>query len=443
MAQYDESIISKKDLQIINKFLKNKNLLFVDARKSVRSGLHVAITNTFDVKNINIFDVKDKIDAMEIIREKKPVVIISYYDLGENKTGIDIFYEYRENYDEGRNCVCILLVSEDSQSMIAKAAEEEVDGFLILPLNIKTIAELLKSAVETKLETHEYMDLINKGRDLLLIGKFKEAIVFFKEAIKENKKFSIGYYFLGQCLEKLNDSKDAKEMYNKALLFNSMHLKSLEALYELYNRNKEYLEAYDIMKKLCKYFPTEPDRLGKVIHLAIQTENYRDMDLFYEIFTNLKNRDEMSTRYISAGILTATNWFFQNGKADRALEILSKIKTSFSIHTDLLERAIEVLVEHNFMEEAKDFFHCYTGDNSKSKNFNLAYFLVNKDVMSAQQIVKDGMVLINKFKIKNFMVYNMIYKSHLELGNPKSAENLMVEMVSLFPSKFHKVESPL
>lgn len=432
----EESSFTHKDIIAINKFLFNNKILIVDRKKSIRGALHGAISNTFDVKNINILDARDKFEAFEKIKEVEPIVIISNYELEGKESGIELFVKYREDFKSGKNCVCILLVSDDSQSMIAKAAEEEVDGFLVLPLNIKTIINILKSSIEIKVETKKYMDLINSGKDLFDVGKYIEGMTLFKDAIKLKKKYSMGYFYLGQCLERLNDTKDATKMYQRALNYNSMHLKSLIALYEVHFKNKEYLQAYDIIKKINKNFPTDPQRLGKVIHLAIQTENYNDIELFYDIFKNLENRDQISTRYISAGLLIATQWFFQNEKVEHALEVLAKIKTSFSVHSDLLEKAIEILVEHNYMEEANEYYLCFSANENDSKSFKIASFLVNKDKLKDPELVHEGMELINQMDVKNYMVHNIIYHSHLNLGNESAAQKIMEEMKILFPEKY-------
>jgi Putative Zn-dependent protease, contains TPR repeats len=64
-------------------------------------------------------------------------------------------------------------------------------------------------------------------------GKYEEAVKVLTRAVTVQNNFDEGYYWLGQCYEKLNRKDEAIESYQKALLYDKDFVEAREALERL------------------------------------------------------------------------------------------------------------------------------------------------------------------------------------------------------------------
>jgi tetratricopeptide (TPR) repeat protein len=65
------------------------------------------------------------------------------------------------------------------------------------------------------------------------LAKYDEAIKVLTRAVTLQNKFDEGYYWLGRCFEKLNNTSDAIESYKNALLYNPDYVEAKDALGKL------------------------------------------------------------------------------------------------------------------------------------------------------------------------------------------------------------------
>jgi len=64
-------------------------------------------------------------------------------------------------------------------------------------------------------------------------AKYKDALKVLQRAVTLQNNFDEGYYWMGQCYEKLNQKDDAIESYQKALLYDKNYAEAREALVRL------------------------------------------------------------------------------------------------------------------------------------------------------------------------------------------------------------------
>ena len=64
-------------------------------------------------------------------------------------------------------------------------------------------------------------------------GKYEEAVQVLTRAVTVQNNFDEGYYWLGQCYEKLNRKEEAIDSYQKALLYDKDFVEAREALERL------------------------------------------------------------------------------------------------------------------------------------------------------------------------------------------------------------------
>jgi tetratricopeptide (TPR) repeat protein len=74
---------------------------------------------------------------------------------------------------------------------------------------------------------------LEKGLALYDLQKYSESASVFEQSIKVQNKFEQGYYYLGQCYEKLHLVKDAIEVYQMALQLDADYIEAKDALGKL------------------------------------------------------------------------------------------------------------------------------------------------------------------------------------------------------------------
>lgn len=122
------------DLQrrkLLREFLANNDVLLVDTNGSSLKRLTKTlidlggiVTRIHQANNIN--------DAKEIFKNKIPQLVLSDYSL-RGGSGFDFFRFIREEYPDEKKLTLILVTANTSQSAVARAAEEDVDSFVIKP----------------------------------------------------------------------------------------------------------------------------------------------------------------------------------------------------------------------------------------------------------------------------------------------------------------------
>lgn len=65
------------------------------------------------------------------------------------------------------------------------------------------------------------------------MGKYEEALAVLNKAITLNNSFDEGYYYKGQCLEKLHQPDEAMDAYNLALMYSPDYTEAKTALQRL------------------------------------------------------------------------------------------------------------------------------------------------------------------------------------------------------------------
>ena len=110
-----------------------------------------------------------------------------------------------------------------SRTAVAKAAEEDVDSFIIKPYTLQSIQDNLLSTIYTKLKPSPYIQKIEEGKARIFEQNYDAAIVVLKEAIFLHPKPSLALFYIGQAQYFKREKEEAKDKYHEGLEFNSIH----------------------------------------------------------------------------------------------------------------------------------------------------------------------------------------------------------------------------
>jgi CheY-like chemotaxis protein len=425
-------MLGKKE--VLKNFLGINDVLIVDKNPSSRNRL---LKTMYDLgsKRQMIHAVGSLLEAQEIINTKQIGIVLSDYFIGGG-SGFDLFKMIREKNPSNKELCLVLVTSNISQTAVAKAAEEDVDSFIIKPYTIQSIQENLISTVAAKIMPSEYIVKIDEGKELITAGKFDEALIALNEAMQLHSKPALALFYIGQAEYLKNHVGEASGSYNKGLNFNNIHYKCLVGLYEVFMREEKFHEAYQVVKKIAKYFPANPDRLSQIVRLAVRTGNYQDMQMYYDIYTQLEIRIQVLTNYIGAGMYVAGKYCLINDDHSTAFQYFENIAVSCSEFTKFLRAVITLLIEHGKLEEAEKYLPRFESASRDAEDFLVSNFLVSsKKTEDPGQIIKMGLELWNK-KIRDYSVMETLIIA-MKKGGYKEDKiaPYKAEIVALYPEK--------
>lgn len=383
---------SKKE--IFKSFIDKYEVLVVDKNTSSRSRL-LKIMSDLGSKRHMIHTAGSLQEATEIINTKNIGVILSDYFIAGG-SGFDLFKMTREKFPGKK--ICLILVTSDlTQSTVAKAAEEDVDSFIIKPYTVESIQENLISTIADKIQPSQYIQTIEESKALIEKAMYTEALTKLQFALTLHSKPALALFYIGQA-EYLRELADkAQGSYNKGLAYNNIHFKCLIGLFDILMERKEFDEAYQVVKKIAKYFPANPDRLQQIVRLAIQTNNFQDMPFYYEIFTALDERTSPMVNYIGAGLFVSGKHYLQARATKDALKLFEYVGVSCSEFTKFPRAIISLLIENGLADEAEKFLKRFDASARDGQDYLVSDYLVDAaKFKDNNKIIKNGLDLYNK-----------------------------------------------
>ncbi len=412
----------KEKRKLFRDFVKDVPILIVDKSSASRKRLAKTLVD-LGAKMSLIQMCSSFHQGEEIIEQKGPRLILSDYFL-RGGSGFDLFRSYRADKEsknllnqdnEEQKDVLVLITANLSQAAVARAAEEDVDAFILKPYTLQSLEENLINATILKLHPSKYTQTIEEGKKALFAGDADKADRIFDQALELEARPSLAYYYKGQ-VEHFRDKKTkAMECFKDGLSFNHIHYKCQVGLFDLLMKDERYEDAYAIVKNLARYFPANPERLASVIRLAVITKSYEEISEYYEIFTDSEERTEELTRYIAAGLFVCGKHYLIEEKSADAINAFRKIVVSCPGEVGFILPIIETLYQYQMESEIGFFLSRYSPDDRQQNDFKVGEFLLQLPKLPSEQIIQKGLDLIAS-GVKNFHVHRAIigalFKSH-------------------------------
>lgn len=419
--------------KLFKRFLADNEIIIADKSSASRRRLLKTIVD-MGAKRNQIHSIAHYSEAVEIIETKKPKLILSDFKLSGG-SGFELFRHYKEVYPEEKNAVLILVTSNISQSTVAQAAEEDVDSFIIKPYTVKSLEKSLKDSTMAKLYPSSYVKKIELGKEKLFAGNYPEALEVFSAAMELSKTPSLALFYHGQTKYFMEDIKEAEIDYKEGLKVNNIHYKCQVGLYEMFKKEGKDSEAYDVVKNIAKYFPSNPERLKEVIHLAVKTKNYADIEQYYELFIDLDERPDDVINYICSGMYICGKYHFQQNDPEKAISIFERAAIAAAGTGKFLSAMAIILVENNFFEDAKSIVKRFDFEDQKSSDYVISNYLAYYDDMSVNDRVSQGLDLHNNGH-KHPLVMRYLIDSLHASDSGKKASQYLEEANHLWPDLF-------
>jgi CheY-like chemotaxis protein len=340
---------------VLWEYLSCNNIVVLDSVASGRMALISQLTKLGAV-SARISSVGTIEDAQAEALRNHAKIIFSDFNIG-SRSGLELLQNLKVEYDKQniKDYLFVLVTSDASQSAVARAAEEDVDTFVIKPYSFDTLHKSLAKAIRAKLMPSRYMQLIDEGKEFLFRKELDVALECFKEAMTESPEPTLACFYMGQtqylqaCLE--SSEKD----YLKGLFYNRIHYKCMVGLYDLFLSQKKFDEAYDIVRRIAQFFPANPTRLASVLRLAITTNNFQDIEEYYRIFVKLEQRSDELVKCICSALVVAGKYYLTQRSPKRALELFQFAAVSAAGNAGVLLYIVEALSAYQYLDEARPF----------------------------------------------------------------------------------------
>ncbi|MGK5085820.1 response regulator [Bdellovibrionota bacterium FG-1] len=370
-------------------------------------------------------------DAREAIVRLKPNVVICDYDLGK-RCGLDLLPEQRATRPESKDTLFILVTGNTSQSAIARAAEEDIDTFIIKPFTPTSLkAAILKTAI-SKLRPPAYLIEIDKGKMAMNEGRYDDAFGNFEKAKSLDTTPELACYYLAQAKMLKQAYEGALEHFEEGLGYNQIHYKSLVGLHELLLKKGEHQRAYQVIRKISGYFPANPQRLNGVLRLAIQTGNFDDIDQYYETYKNIDHRTEEMVRTMCAALVVAGKFYLKSANLERCVSYFNKATVSCGGKTRIFREIVISLTEHGQFQAAEEFLIKFPLGAQKGTDYAACNLLLTDKVQGPSFAIARGREYI-KQGLHDPLIYKILIERSYEAGYTDSADDLVKVARSRWP----------
>ena len=369
-------------------------------------------------------------EALRRIEELKPRILITEYDIDGQK-GLALV-EQQQRYHDDESRISIVISRNSSDSVIAEAAEEQVDCFLLKPFSTDDFRKKLMAVVASKIRPSEYLVKIKEGRMALNVKDYEKAREAFNEAKKLHEKPSLACFYLGDSYRLLNELPPALAEFQEGLGYNPLHYKCLIGEFEIWVESKDYSKAYELIAPLIKNFPLVPKRLTQVFIVAVFSMKFENLVEYYEHYTKLDQRSPELIKIASAAFYTGGKWYVQRKDLKQALELFDKALTIASRDLSLLEQIINEYLKVGAAQEAMTILGKAQPSDVGTAAYNRLAFQIDQLVLPRGAIVEKARKLAFSGEASPDN-YKVIVRIFAEEGRVPLAEAAIDKAVAAYP----------
>lgn len=428
----------KEDYKESLQFLEDKKILVIDSSKSFSRMIQSCLIE-MGIRSRSITLVSSYQNAQELISELKPEIIISDYNVNE-KSGLEFAVMQKKYLEKENDRVFILATSNSSESAIVDALEEEVDGCLLKPFSPNDFQKTFKAITASKESPSQYKKVLETAKALRLQHEFEQAEELVKMAMKLKPESAMPFACLGDIQRAKQNYDEALSVYSKGLDLNPKHYRCLKGKFEVLELLGEKEQAYDTIKFFIQSLPLGSEVLERAFCLVLETKNFQDMELYYEIYRQKENRSMSLVKTVCSSLYKSGKVCAKEGQWPLAEKMFSWCIISSGRNLKFIEKVIKFCIDKDKKEAAEKFFKLYPADQVGTDHHSELDFYIAKSILSPEEIVEKGRQLLAKGTKKIFL-YKEIIQQLLNINLAMAAENMTYEAIQRFPDKRDELEA--
>ena len=284
-----------------------------------------------------------------------------------------------------RSIPFLLLVGAVSPTIVARAAETEVDGCIIKPFILKTLEEKITAILNRRENPGPAEDHIRRGEIFVTGQLYSEALLEFKAALALFPHSARIRTRIGQIYEKIGFDTEARRQYIEATEKNPKYVKAHQTLGDFYERLHLHDDAIVALERASRISPENPDRqmqLGKA---------YLEIGLIEEAEQRFQLAAELDPANMERKIDIAEAYY----EKDYTYQAISAFKASLQtgrVPAHLYNRIGIALRREGNLEEAIQFYNkairLSPGDEVIHYNLARAYLEIGKRSLALKSLRK-------------------------------------------------------
>ncbi len=416
--------------ELLPKLLGDRKILVADSQAAARSSIAKTLRE-LGAKTSAITLVATYEEAVAELAKGDTPAVVCDYNLGEH-CGLKLMHHLKRWQSMTRDRLFIVVTTNSRETSIAEAAEEEVDCYILKPFTLSTLHDHIVTAVKQKLDPTPYRRAIEDGKALLLAQQAQEASELFVKAIALTEKPSLAYYYHGQACVQLTALDRAEASYEGGLRFNDRHYRCLTGLYELYLQLDRHDEAYEIAKRIVFSFPVSPARLDSILRLAVKTQQFAEVESYYQLYIEMDYRTPELTKVMTAALVVAGKYYLGRRDAGNAAAMMRKGMVVSARAPSVLREIISALAHAGYPDDAEAFLKEFPPEHQNSAAYHAMDLLILDGMGTPSQIVAKGRKLLER-GFQDPLIYEILIRRSFESDLRSAAETLAFDAAKRWP----------
>lgn len=273
----------------------------------------------------------------------------------------------------------LMITAETNQSIVAEAAENDVDAYLTKPFVTATLELKIKELLNQVINPSPQSQLLRKaeeyseqnqldqaiecvtmavkgnpraskplrelGRLYLKKGSIDKAMICFQRATELNRLDIPSFQYLGQITLKRGDAEKALTYFTKALELSPRNSDRAFKVASLLLDRKKLPEAEKIFKTMLRNNPGDMDLASEVAELCLQHGLYELAAKTYRSVINSDPERQFLSKKLGQALLKA-------GHQQEAIEVLEKAAPKFPNDFDLMITLAQAYLDINLKMRA-------------------------------------------------------------------------------------------
>ncbi len=248
-----------------------------------------------------------------------------------------------------RNIPFLMITADANQSVVAEAAENDVDAYLTKPFVTATLEQKIKEMLYRAEHPTKVTLLLKKATLWREKGQIDNAIECVKKASEINPKSSRPLRELGRLYLKKQNIKQGRACFEKAISLNRLDVPSYHYLGQIYFKLGKTEKAIAFFSKALNLSPRHTDRAFKVAVLLLKNKHTKEAE---KIFTTMlrNNQDNIDLHEDTA------DQCLEYGLYKTAIECYKKVLNECPERDYLIRKQGEALLKDDQTQKAIELF---------------------------------------------------------------------------------------
>lgn len=266
-------------------------------RKTLRSMLKMLGYN-------NVTEADDGDTALSRLKRGEHDFVIADWNM-PRMPGVELLREIRDE-PMLRDIPFIMITAEVDDGQIVRAAEEDVDGYIIKPFVTDVLGRKINAVFDKKANPPQVEIYLKVGYAYMENGMLNEAMREFDHARELSPKSARIPLAMAQIYEAMGDHRKAEELFNSAVSNNPRFVKGFHTLADFQIRRGNDDAAMKALQTATLLSPNNPSRqveFGKLLIKAGRMEE-ADQAFKFALKVSSKNADlhtAVGEAYLAAG----------------------------------------------------------------------------------------------------------------------------------------------